>query len=144
MNWKIALVVFTSLAFCLSACHQEKETKPAPKPKAAECKLAGDWSLDQTGDDVPDNKKRTLTISFNDNREGTIATGTLNVGTRPADDSSFSASASDVRTIEDGGSSSMDWNYGGANASCQVQFVEDCKKLEFSCPDNDTFRIGRK
>jgi hypothetical protein len=146
MNWKITLAALAALTLCLPACHQEKAEKPVAKKKAeaeAECKFKGDWSLDQTGDDVPANKKRTLTFSFNGNREGAVASGTLTVGTRPSDPSTFTASAADVATIEDGGAANIDWGFGGANVKCQVKFVEKCKMLEFSCPD-DSFRIGRK
>ena len=144
MNWKLALALFATLALCLSACHQEKETKPKPKAKAAECKLAGGWALDQTGDDVEQSKKRTLSFSFNDGSNGTTASGKFQIGTRPEDPSSLRFSPTDVTTIEDGGSANVEWTFGNVSESCKVKFVDECKDLEFSCPNNDTFRIGRE
>jgi hypothetical protein len=145
MNWKLSLAVVAALALCLSACTKEKP-KAKPKPKAAECKLAGDWAMEQLGDDVADNKKRVLTLSFADDTKagGEIAAGTLQVGAREPDASKFNASASVVDTIESGGSAKVDWVWSGKTSACNVKFVSDCEAIEFKCPEGDTFKINRK
>lgn len=144
MNWKLALTAVAGLAIILSACTKEKpKPKPVPKAAAAECKLKGDWAMEQLGDDVPANKKRVLTLSFNEAKSGAIATGTLQVGARDPDPSTFNASASVVDTIEDGGAAALEWVWSNHTTACEVKFVDECEAIEFKCAE-DTFRITRK
>ncbi len=145
MNWKLSIAAIAALGLCLSACTKEKKPTPKPVVKAAECKLAGDWAMEQLGDDVPENKKRVLTLSFSDNKGGgEIAAGTLQVGARDPDPSKFNASASVVDTIESGGAASIDWVWSDHTTACEVKFIDKCEALHFKCPDGDSFKISRK
>lgn len=143
MNWKLALAAVAALGLLVSACNKEKKKTPPPAAKA-ECKLAGDWAMEQLGDDVDENKKRVLTLSFSGKSDGEIASGTLQVGSRDPDPSKFNASASVVDTIESGGSAKVDWVWSGKTNSCDWKFVDECEAIQLKCPEGDTFKITRK
>ena len=144
MRTKVALTIVAMFALAVAVgCTPPETKKPNPKPVVvkAECVLEGDWGFEADGDETT---KRSLTLTFaEDLGGGAIATGTLNVGTRDPDACTFEATASDVDTIQDGGSSTVKWTYGNANVDCGVKFVDDCEALEFSCP-NDVFQITRE